>query len=201
MPAGRMRWRGSGDRVHLVTSDKPDIETLGTRIVYQSRWMRVREDRIRYRDGSESIYGVIEKPDFVVVAPVEEDGRIHLVEQYRYPVRGRYWEMPQGAWEGKPEADPLELGRGELREETGLEAAQMMHAGELFLSCGASSQRFNVFLATGLRRGAASPEPSEQDMVSRDFPLAEVERMIRDGEIKDAATVAAFGLLRLKGLL
>ena len=184
-----------------MTSDKPDIETLGTRLVYESRWMRVREDRIRYRDGSESIYGLIEKPDFVAIVPVEEDGRMHLVEQYRYPVRRRYWEIPQGAWEGKPEADPLELARGELREETGLEAAKMIHAGELFPSCDNSNQRFNVFLATGLRRGTASPERSEQDMVSRDFPLAEVERMIRDGEIRDATTVAALGLLRLKGLL
>jgi ADP-ribose pyrophosphatase len=109
--------------------------------------------------------------------------------------------MPQGAWEGKPGADPLEVARGELREETGLEAARMVHAGELFESYGCSNQRFNVFLATGLRGGAASREPSEQDMVSRDFPLAEVERMIRDGKIKDGTTVAAFGLLRLKGLL
>lgn len=184
-----------------MTSDKPDIETLGTRVVYESRWMRVREDRIRYRDGAESVYGVIEKPDFVAVVPVEEDGRMHLVEQYRYSVRGRYWEIPQGAWEEKPEADPLEVARGELREETGLEAARMIHAGELFPSCGSSNQRFSVFLATGLRRGAASLEPSEQDMVTRDFPLAEVERLIREGEIKDATTVAALGLLRLKGLL
>jgi hypothetical protein len=39
-----------------------DIETLGTRIVYENRWMRVREDAIRRRDGSEGIYGIVEKP-------------------------------------------------------------------------------------------------------------------------------------------
>jgi len=48
------------------------------------------------RDGSEGIYGIVEKPDFVVIVPLENDSRIHLVQQYRYPVRARYWEFPQG---------------------------------------------------------------------------------------------------------
>ena len=166
-----------------MPSDPPDIETLATRIVYESRWMRLREDRIRYRDGSDSVYGVVEKSDFVAIVPVDEGRRVHLVQQYRYAVRGRYWEIPQGAWEGKTGADPLEVARGELREETGLEATQMIHAGHLFEAC------------------PVDREHEEQDMVTRDFSLAEVERMIREGEIKDATTVAALGLLRLKSLL
>ncbi len=71
-----------------MSGDGPDITTLGTRVVYQNRWMRVREDAIRRRDGSEGIYGVVEKDDFVVIAPVEA-GVIHLVQQFRYPLRGR----------------------------------------------------------------------------------------------------------------
>jgi ADP-ribose pyrophosphatase len=178
-----------------------DIETLGTRVVYENRWMRVREDAIRRRDGSEGIYGVVEKPDFVVIVPVEEDGRIHLVQQYRYPVRGRYWEFPQGAWEHQPGTDPLEVARGELREETGLDADRMIYAGHLFEAYGYSNQGYHVYLAKGLRRGGADLDHEEQDLVTREFALLEVERMIRDGEIKDATTVAAFGLLRIKGLL
>ena len=97
------------------------IETTSTRLVYENRWMRVREDTIRRPDGSSGIYGVVEKPDFVVIVPVDDDGRLHLVEQYRYPVKGRYWELPQGSWEQAPGAEPLEMARAELREETGLE--------------------------------------------------------------------------------
>jgi 8-oxo-dGTP pyrophosphatase MutT (NUDIX family) len=178
-----------------------DIETLGTRVAYENRWMRVREDAIRRRDGSEGIYGIVEKPDFVVIIPVEDDGRVHLVQQYRYPVQARYWEFPQGAWEESPGADPVDVARGELREETGLEANAMIHAGHLFEAYGYSNQGYHVYLATGLRRGEAEPDHEEQDLVTQVFPLQEVERMIRDAEIKDATTVAAFGLLRLKGLL
>jgi ADP-ribose pyrophosphatase len=185
----------------MAANYAPDIENLGTRIVYENRWMRLREDTIRRRDGSEGIYTVVEKPDFVVIVPIEEDGRIHLVQQYRYPVRARYWEFPQGSWEETPEAEPTDVARGELREETGLIAAVMVHVGHLFEAYGYSNQGYHIYVATGLQRGKVDLDHEEQDLVSRAFPLPEVERMIRDGEIKDATTVAVFGLLRLAGKL
>jgi ADP-ribose pyrophosphatase len=185
----------------MTASDDADIQTLDTRIVYENRWMRLREDAIRHPDGSNGVYGVVEKPDFVVIVPLEADGRVHLVQQYRYPVGARYWEFPQGSWEQTPEADSVEVACGELREETGLQADRMVHAGHLFEAYGYSNQGYHVYLATGLQCGDADLDHEEQDLVSRAFPLAEVEQMIRDGEIKDATTVATFGLLRLKGLL
>ncbi len=177
-----------------------DITTSGSRIVYANRWMRVREDAIRLRDGSPGIYGVVEKADFVVVAALE-DGRLHLVEQYRYPVRGRYWELPQGSREAEPGTDPAELARAELREETGLEADKMAYAGHLFLAYGYSAQGYHVFRAAGLRPGSRDLDHEEQDLVTRAFAFDEVEAMLCQGVIKDATTVAALGLLRLKGML
>ena len=178
-----------------------DITMTGTRTVYENRWMRVREDAIRRRDGSEGIYGVVEKPDFVVIAAVETDGRLHLVQQFRYAVGGRYWELPQGSWESAPGADPIEIARGELREETGLDAVEMLYAGHLFQGYGYATQGYHIFLARGLVRAGAEREHEEQDLVTQFFAAAEVERMVRDGEIKDATTVATLGLLRLKGLM
>jgi ADP-ribose pyrophosphatase len=93
------------------------------------------------------------------------------------------------------------VARGELREETGLDAAHMTYAGHLFEAYGYANQGYHIFLATGLGQGQAVPEQEEQELLTRDFTLLEVERMIREGEIKDATTVAALGLLRLKGLL
>ena len=66
---------------------------------------------------------------------------------------------------------------------------------------GLATQGYHVYLATGLTQGPPALEQSEQDLVSRAFPLAAVEAMLRDGTIKDATTHAAYGLLRLKGLL
>jgi len=181
-------------------SPTPDITATGTRIVYENRWMRVREDAIRRRDGTVGIYGVVEKPDFVTIAAVES-GLVHLVEQYRYPIQGRFWELPQGSWEHRPEADPLDVARGELREETGIEAEEMIYAGHLFEACGYCTQGYRVFLAKGLRRGSQELDPEEQGLSTRAFPISEVEAMVVEGIIKDATTVAALGLLRLKRLL
>lgn len=175
-----------------------DITPIASRVVYENRWMRVREDEIRRRDGSDGIYGVVEKTDFAVIVPVDGDST-YLVEQYRYPVKGRYWEFPQGSWEDAPGTDPLALACAELLEETGLVAQEMRHAGHLFECYGYSTQGYNVYLARNLKQGSARRERSEQDMICRPFRLFEVEAMIRQGAIKDAASVAAFGLLRLHG--
>jgi ADP-ribose pyrophosphatase len=176
-----------------------EIRRIGSTAAYENRWMRVREDEIERADGSRGIYGVVEKRDFAVIVAVEE-GAVHLVEQYRYPVGARYWEFPQGSKESDG-VEPIEVARAELKEETGLVAGSMARVGTLFQAYGYSTQRCLVFLATGLAQGEAEREPEEAGMVSRRFPIAEVERMIAEGEIPDSTTVAAFGLLRLKGLL
>src|SRR6201996_2771009 len=174
--------------------------TLSSRIAYENRWTRVREDRIRHPDGSLGLYGVVERSDFAVIVPWQ-DGRLTLVEQYRYPVGARVWEFPMGMWEKTPCAAPADLAAGELREETGLVAARMLHAGEIFQGPGYCNQRGHVFLATELTQGATEREISEQDMITRDFALADFQAMIRDGTIREAMTISAFGLLRVKGLI
>ncbi len=179
---------------------RPDIERLGSRIVYENRWIRVREDSIRRRDGSTSIFGVIERADFVVVAAVEPDGAVHLVQQYRYPIGRRSWEFPQGAW-GEPGADPALAARAELREETGLEAATLLHAGRIQHVPGMLDQRCDVFLATGLTQGPTAREAEEQDMVARRVPRAAFLAMLRDGTVDDSVTLAAYGLLTARGLM
>lgn len=164
--------------------------------------MRVREDAIERPGGAHGIYGIVEKPDFVAIAAVDRPrGLIHLVEQYRYPVAGRYWELPQGSWETRPDVAPEEVARAELSEETGLVARKMTRVGDLFLAYGYSPQRYHIFLAEELEQGATALEAEEADLISGSFPLADVDAMIANGTIRDATTVAALGLIRLKGLL
>jgi ADP-ribose pyrophosphatase len=177
-----------------------DITTVSSKTVYENKWMKVREDQIRRRDGSLGIYGVVDKPDFVIIVPVQ-DGIVHLVQQYRYPIGRRQWEFPQGSWEGEPSADPRDLARGELEEETGLLAGNIQEVGQLYPSYGTVMQSYRIYLATDLKAGRRRLEHEEQDLVTGAFPLAEVEAMILNGTIQDAGTVASFGMLRLKGLL
>jgi ADP-ribose pyrophosphatase len=176
-----------------------EIKTLKTRLVYKNRWMSVREDQIRRQDGSLGTYGVVEKKDFAVIAAVQ-DGRLVLVEQYRYPVRKRFWELPQGTWDSERD-DPQALAIAELREETGVVARSMLHVGHLYLAYGFCTQGYNVFLATDLEQREPQREPEEQGLVSSWFDLSAVDQMIRNGVIVDASTVAAMSLIKAKGLL
>ncbi|WP_243373600.1 NUDIX domain-containing protein [Microvirga solisilvae] len=184
----------------LQDLEEPDITTLGSRIVYENKWMKVREDRIRRKDGSLGIYGVVDKSDFVIIVPIQ-DGIVHLVQQYRYPIGQRQWEFPQGSWEEQPDADPRDLARGELEEETGLLAGDIQEVGQLYPLYGTVTQSYRIFLATDLKPGRRRLEHEEQDLVTKAFPLSEVETMILNGTIRDAGTVASFGMLRLKKLI
>ena len=77
----------------------------------------------------------------------------------------------------------------------------MAYAGHLFQGYGYATQGYHVFMARRLRLTGAALELEEQDLVTRPFEMARIDEMVRDGEIKDATTVAVLGLLRLKGML
>ncbi len=177
-----------------------EIETLASEVVYTNRWMTVREDRVRRSTGSEGIYGVVEKQDFVAILPID-DGVIHLVEQYRYPVKQRYWEIPQGSWESDPEADPGKVALGELREETGLIANSMTYIGHTFQAYGYSNQGCHIYLASDFNTSVQDLDEEEQGLITQGVALAEFESMIIDGVIKDVTTINAYGLAKLKALI
>ena len=128
-----------------------------TEVVYENRWMRVREDRLERADGSPGLYSVVEKRPAAVILPLHDDGSVTLVEQWRHPVGERFWELPQGALDGEAEAEPEQIARTELAEETGLRAGSMRQLGRLYFAYGISNQYFDAWLATGLTAGRAGP--------------------------------------------
>ncbi len=158
--------------------------------------MTLREDDIRRPDGSTGIYAVVDKPTYALVIPRDGD-RFHLVEQFRYPLGLRRWEFPQGTAPDQEHLEPAALAARELREETGLRADAMTSLGQLDVAAGMSSQRGWVFLATGITEGEHEREHEEQDMHSEWFTRGAVERMIRDGTITDAQSIAGWALLVL----
>ncbi len=165
--------------------------------MYRNNWMTVREDAIRRPDGSDGIYGVVDKPRYALVIPLDGD-RLHLVEQFRYPVGLRRWEFPQGTAPDLAEVDPLELAARELREETGLIAGKLEDLGLLDVAPGMSSQRGRVYLATDLTEGPHEREHEEQDMRTAWFTREEFEQLVKRGEITDAQSIAAYALLLLR---
>ena len=177
----------------------PEITTLGSKVVYQNKWMAVREDSVRFENGHQGIYGYIDKPNFALIVPIHEDGTIQMVEQYRYPVGRRLWELPLGVWDEEPDADPADMAHAELAEETGLRAGTMEPFGDFFQASGLAKQCCHMFVATDLSQGAVRREVEEQGMISQAFPFERIVEMMGAGDVADVTTIAAFGYLRLLG--
>ncbi len=187
------------DQVNLKAesaASRPSITTLASREVYRNHWMRVREDDILRSNGKKGIYGVVEKDDSAIVIPVDGD-RIWLVEQFRYPIQERALELPQGGWEMEIER-PEELARGELKEETGLHAEEMVYLGYVWIAYGFTRQKQHVFLATGLTHVEKDPDEEEHDLVVRSVPISDFEQMMLNGVIRDDCTLAAWALYLMR---
>jgi len=172
----------------------PDVRMLSTGVVYEDRWMRLRRDEIERRDGSRGTYAFVEKADFAIVVPAENDG-FHLVEEYRYPIGKRTWSFPQGGWPSGQAGRPEELARLELSQETGFRAGVLTRLGFLHCAHGISSQGGHYFLATELEPGAPEREQEEQDMRQAWVPRTRFEAMIGEGLITDDSTLAAYTLV------
>ena len=170
----------------------PSITTLSTREIYRNPWMRLREDEILRSNGKRGIYGVVEKDEAAIIVPVDGD-RVWIVQQYRYTIQQRVWELPQGSWEMAVD-NPEDLARGELREELGLDAAQMTSLGSTWIAYGFTRQRQHVYLATGLTHIGTEPDPEEHDLIARSVTIDEFEQMMLDGRIGDDCTLAAWAL-------
>lgn len=174
---------------------KPSITTLASREVYRNHWMRVREDAILRSNGKEGIYGVVDKEDAAIIVPVD-NGRVWLVEQYRYTIQERAIELPQGGWEMEIDS-PEELARGELREELGLNAASMTYLGYLWIAYGFTRQKHHVFVASGLTQSETDRDEEEHDLAILSMPIEEFEEKMLNGTVRDNCTLAAWGMYKL----
>ncbi len=133
------------------------------------------------------IFGVVEKPDAAMVIPVE-NGRVHMVQQFKYAVGARFWEFPQGTWEQAANYTIEELARGELREETGLVATELEFLARIYIAYGFLTQPLHVFVATGLTQLDAQPEHEEQDIIRGSFTWSEFHQHgAKTDEIADCA--------------
>ena len=178
-----------------LTPETTSITTLSSREVYRNHWMRVREDEILRSNGQKGIYGVVDKDDSAIILPLDQ-GRVWLVEQFRYTIQERALELPQGGWEMEVD-DPEELARGELREEIGFDAASMIHLGTLWISYGFTNQKQHVYLATGLTPTEKAPDAEEHDLTVHSFLVEEFEEMMHNGTIRDNCTLSVWGLYLL----
>lgn len=168
------------------------------RVAYRNSWITVYHDEVTRPDGEAGVYGVVHFANVAVgVVAIDDQDRVALVGQHRYPLDAISWEIPEG---GAPHAeDPLDGARRELLEETGLTAATWREIGRYQLSNSISDESAIVYLASDLAEGPAQPDGTEQ-LEFRWLPFDEVLAMVRAGEITDALSVLPLQALALERL-
>ncbi|AFD08753.1 NUDIX domain-containing protein [Solitalea canadensis] len=172
-------------------------KTLNSTEIYDNPWIKLTEHRVINPSGGNGIYGVVSFKNYAIgIVPIDGEGNIWLVGQYRYATNGYSWELPEGG--GPLGVDPLESAKRELLEETGLKAETWSLVQELHLSNSVSDEKAFVYLAQGLTQHEAEPEETEQLSIKK-IHFNDAFNMVMTGEITDSITVAA--ILKIKHLL
>jgi ADP-ribose pyrophosphatase len=162
--------------------------TLSSHYVWQSRWYNVRQDQLRAPDGSEFTYTIIEKPRAVWIVPVTVDGRVVLIEQYRYPIGIWCLEIPSGNVE--PGVDVWAMAARELHEEIGGIAGRIIPVTEFYTMNGIGDELAHVFLALDVVLGETAREATEHIELI-EVSVGEALHMAWSGAIKDGPSALA----------
>ncbi|HTI59576.1 NUDIX hydrolase [Mucilaginibacter sp.] len=165
--------------------------------VYDNQWIGLTEYQVINPSGNPGIYGKVRfKNTAIGVLPLDEEMNTYLVGQYRFPLSQYSWEIPEGG--GPLGTSPLDSAKRELLEETGLKAGSWTELQRMHLSNSVSDELCIIYLARELKQFEAEPEDTEQ-LVIKKIPFEEAYRMVTDGSITDAITVAA--ILRLRVMI
>jgi ADP-ribose pyrophosphatase len=161
---------------------------ISSRRIYEGRIVNVREDSVELPGGQRAVREVVEHADVVAVVPVDADGRVLLVRQYRLPAEQVLLEVPAGGVD--PGETPEQAAQREIQEEVGYRATTLRPLGGFYVSPGYVTEFIHAFLATGLSESAAEADDDERIVVQR-VPLADAVRMAETGGIMDAKSIVS----------
>jgi ADP-ribose diphosphatase len=169
------------------------FELIKSETILEGRTFKIRRDYLKTPNGGETRLEIIEHGGSVVLIPIDEEGNILFVRQYRHAIARDLFELPAGTREGD---EPYEdCAAREIREETGMEAGKLQKVGEFYLAPGYSSEFMVVYLATGLKENPLDADDDEFLQVEK-IPLKKAIEMAERGDIPDAKSLAALLLAK-----
>jgi len=165
-------------------------QVVASERIFDGRMIGVRVDTLRLPGGATHTREIVEYGVAVVLVPVDTDGWLLMVRQYRHAVGAWLLELPAGGVD-ETDASPEAAAQRELREETG-HRGTLLRIGGMFLAPGYSEEYQHVFVATDLV-GDALAADEDEDLLLERLPLEEALTLVDRGEIRDAKSIA--GLL------
>lgn len=169
------------------------FELIKSEMILEGRAFKIRRDYLRTPNGRETRLEIIEHGGSVVLIPIDNDGNVLFVRQYRHAAGNDLLELPAGTRDGD---EPFEeCAAREIREETGMEAGKLQKVGEFYLAPGYSSEFMAVYLATDLKENALDADEDEFLDVEK-IPLEKVLQIAERGDLPDAKSLAALLLAK-----
>ena len=162
--------------------------TIETTRHFDGRIFSIRVDTVELPSGRRTIREIAEHSDAVCMVPVDDDGNVLLVRQYRKPAESSILEVPAGGVEAGEVSEDTVI--RELQEEVGYTAARITHLASFWVAPGWATERMHAYLATGLTPSKLSADDDENIQVVR-VPFADAVAMIQTGEIQDGKTIAS----------
>ncbi|MFP3853766.1 MAG: NUDIX hydrolase [Anaerolineales bacterium] len=155
--------------------------------IYQGKVFNVRTDQLRFEDGRQVAYDIVEHPGSVTIIPVDDDGLIWLIRQYRHPAGGSLLEFPAGTLE--KDEDPEACALRECQEEIGMAPGELDYLGSFYLAPGYSTEETLLYLARDLR--PARLEGDDNEIIEAEaFSIDEIYDLIATEQLQDAKTLA-----------
>ena len=164
-------------------------DILHSKPIYENAWIKLREDRVSWRGGAEQVFGVVAMRPGVSVLPLEEDGSVYLVREFKYVIGEESLEVISGAMESGEK--PEHTGLRELSEECGLIAAEWVDLGVVNPFTTIVHSPNHMFLARKLSKVSRAPGAGNEggDRVSVvKMPFDDAYRAVLKGEITHGAS-------------
>jgi len=162
---------------------------LGEQLAYKSKLVELYEDHLQLPDGREVVYDLIKHSGGAAVLPIDEEGKLVLIRQYRNSVDDEVYEIPAGLKE-KDDPSGEACARRELAEEVGYQTEQLHFIAEVYGCIGVSNEKTAIFYADQLIPCDTNPDPEEYIEIHH-MELDTVLTMIRNKQIVDGKTVIA----------
>ena len=169
------------------------FELIKSEPILQGRAFKIRRDHLKTPDGRETQFEIVDHGGSVIIIPVDSNGNIHFVRQYRHAAGRDILELPAGTREGD---EPYEdCAAREIREETGMEAGNLQKVGEFYLAPGYSTEFMSVYIATDLKHNPLDADDDEFLEVQK-IPLQKAFELAKNGKVPDAKSLAALFLAK-----
>lgn len=164
---------------------------LSRETVLKGHAFNVEKVLLRLPDARERFYDLVDHADAVSILPIDEEGCVHFVRQFRVGAELELLELPAGVID--PGEEPDLSAHRELREETGCDCSELIKLGGFYMAAGYSNEYMHCYLALGLRP-AALPQDEDEFLQLVKAPLAQALDWARTGRIPDSKSLAVFFL-------